>query len=113
MENIVERIKTLMQINENIDVKLKRRYTIIKNLVESFLYESEGAIDGLVESSDDEFEFADQIIEMVAEQFIISEGDDWIETDNYIALSDYIKENFGFDIIEYYFDNKEMDFDEL
>jgi hypothetical protein len=113
MENIVKRIKTLMQINENIDIKLKRRHPMIKSLVESFLYESEGAIDGLLESSDDEFEFADQIIEMVAEQFINSEGEDWWETDNYIELTNHIKDNFGFEIIEYYFDNKESDFDEL
>lgn len=109
MENLVKRIKQLMIINEDIDTKLKRRYAFFKEIVESFLYESEGAIDGLIESSDDEFEFADEIIDMTVDAIMQTEKDQWLGDEDHYVLQNFIKDNFASEIIEYYYDNKEMD----
>jgi hypothetical protein len=102
------RIQTLMNINENIDVKLRRRHNQIKNIVDSVLYDSEeDAIQGLVDSFDDEFDFADNIIELVIEMLSMSDPHDWLSNDDdYFELKDYIRDEFGIEVIEYYYNNR-------
>lgn len=96
---------------EDVDLKLKRRLPKLKSILDSLLYESDGAVDDLVEESSDEFDFADEIIEMVADQIASEEGDEWYEGNNYEDLINFIKDSFGMEIIEYYYENKDMDED--
>jgi hypothetical protein len=103
----IERIKDLMNLNENIDVKLRRRSQHIKSIVESILYDSEDdAIQGLLNSTDDEFEFADEIIDMAAEMISMKDDYDWFSNDDdYLMLRDYIKDEHGLEILEFYYKN--------
>jgi hypothetical protein len=103
----IERIKDLMNLNENVDLKLRRRSQHIKSVVDSILYDSDyGAMQGFLNSTDDEFEFADDIIDMAAEMISMKDDYDWFSNDDdYLTLRDYIKDEHGLEILEFYYEN--------
>lgn len=105
----IERQRELMGLNENLEIKLRRRYPKIQQIVNDVLYDSpDNAIDGVLETSDDEFEFADSVIDVVLDMILIDGLDDMNLSDDEIdELREFIKDEFGMEMIEYYYENNE------
>lgn len=102
----LERQKQLMGINENFETKIRRRLPKIKQIVNDTLYDSpDDAISGVVATSDDEFEFADTILDIIMDVIDADSSMDLnLSNDEYDELRDFIKDEFGFEMIEYYYD---------
>lgn len=105
----IERQRELMGLNENLEIKLRRRYPKIQQIVNDVLYDSpDNAIDGVLETSDDEFEFADSVIDVVLDMILIDGLDDMNLSDDEIdELREFIKDEFGMEMIEYFYENNE------